>query len=159
MMPSLSTQDGIDVAHLRHHEGEQFEVYVDVHARFVAGFDACVRNRCDKRAGNEFPGTLEIGNRLLQHGLVGWFQRRRTRNFQTPFHHETITARAQDGNPISRRPAVLPSPGCDISAEAFVAKQSQRADAICNEEAWFSRLRFDAPKLCLGETHVPQKIF
>jgi hypothetical protein len=50
---------------------------------------------------------------------------------------------------------VLPSRDCDISAGAFVAKESQRTDATRNEEAWFSRLRFHAPKLCLGETHVP----
>jgi hypothetical protein len=157
-MRLLSTQDGIDVAHLRHHEGEQFEVHIDVHARFVAGFDACVRNRCDKRAGNEFPGRREIGKRLLQRDIVGWFQRLRAGNFQRPFHRQTIAARGHDGNPICHCPAVLLSHVCDISAEAFVASGSQHTDATCNEEAAFSRLRFDAPKLCLGETHVPEKI-
>jgi hypothetical protein len=155
----LSTQDGIDVAYLRHHEGQQFEVRVDAAARLVAGFKTCFRHRSRERAANELPGTRESGKCLLQSELVGWFQRQRAGNFQRPFHHGTIAARSYDGNPICRRPAVLPSSGCDISAEVFVAKESQRADATCNEEVWFSRLRFHAPKLCLGETHVPQKIF
>jgi len=155
----LSTQDGIDVAYLRHHESEQFEMRVNVAARLVAGFETCFRHRCGKRAANEFPGTREIGKRLLQRALVGWFQRQRAGNFQRTFHRKTIAAHGHDGNPICRRPAVLLSHACDISAEAFVAKESQRADATCNEEVWFSRLRFHAPKLCLGETHVPQKIF
>jgi hypothetical protein len=158
-MRSFSTQDGIDVAQLRHHEGQQSKVRVDVAARLVAGFETCFRHRSGKGAANEFPGTGEIGKRLLQHDLLGWFQRQRAGNFQTPFHHETIAARGNDGNPICRRPAVFLSCVCDISAEAFVAKESQRTDANCNEEAWFSRQRFDAPKLRLGETHVPQKIF
>ena len=157
-MRSLSTQDGIDVAHLRHHEGQQFEVNIDVHPRLLAGVDTRVRNRCDKRAANEFPGRREIGNRLLQRDLVGGFQRQRAGNFEGPFHRETIAAVRNDGNPICRRPAVLLSIACDISAEAFVASGSQRTDTSCNEEAAFSRLRFDAPKLCLGETHVPEKI-
>jgi len=157
-MRLLSTQDGIDVSHLRHHEGEQFEVHIDAHPRLLAGVEIRVRNRCDKRTRNEFPGTGEIGKRLLQPGLVGWVKRQRAGNFQRPFHRQTIAARGHDGNPICHCPAVLLSHVCDISAEAFVASGSQHTDATCNEEAAFSRLRFDAPKLCLGETHVPEKI-
>jgi hypothetical protein len=155
----LSTQDGIDVAYLRHHEGQQFEVRVNVAARLVVWFETCFRHRCGKRAAHELPGTREIGKCLLQPELIGWLQIRQARNFQTQSHDETIAARGYDGNPICHCPAVLHSHACDISAEAFVAKESQRADATCNEEVWFSRLRFHAPKLCLGETHVPQKIF
>ena len=70
----------------------------------------------------------------------------------------TATRMHGRGDAVSRE-RIAPSCACDISAEAFVAKESQRADATCNEEVWFSRLRFHAPKLCLGETHVPQKIF
>jgi len=49
--------------------------------------------------------------------------------------------------------------GCDIFAERFVARQSRWADGTGNVEAAVSRLRFHAPKLRLGETHVPLGIF
>lgn len=156
-MRLLSTQDGIDVAHLRHHEGKQFEVRIDVDALLVSRFGSPFGNRCGKRAANEFPGMREVGKPLVQHELICRVQIRQTGNFQRPFHHETIAAVRNDGNPICRRPAVLLSIACDISAESFVASGSQHTDATCNEEAAFSRLRFDAPKLCLGETHVPEK--
>lgn len=63
-----------------------------------------------------------------------------------------------EGDAVSRERIAL-SCACDISAEVFVAKQAQRADVSFNEEAWFLPVHFHAPKLCLGETHVPQKIF
>ena len=66
----------------------------------------------------------------------------------------TTKRKHERGDAVSRE-RIAPFCVCDISAEVFVAKQSQRADATCNEEVWFSRLRFHAPKLCLGETHVP----
>jgi|HubBroStandDraft_6_1064221.scaffolds.fasta_scaffold238567_1 hypothetical protein len=155
MMRSPFAQNGFDVARLRHHEGMQFEERINVGALLVAGFQTRCRHRFTKRAASEFPGIREIGKCLLQPELVGWLRIRQARNFKTQPHDETIAARGYDGNPICRRPAVLPSRDCDISAGAFVAKESQRTDATRNEEAWFSRLRFDAPKLCLGETHVP----
>lgn len=49
----------------------------------------------------------------------------------------------------------LVTPPCDISAEPFVAKQSQSATTACNVEAVFFVSCLNAPKLCLGETHVP----
>lgn len=58
------------------------------------------------------------------------------------------------GDAVSRE-RIAPICVCGISAEAFVAGRSQRADGTCNEEAAVSRLRLHAPKLCLGETHVP----
>ena len=44
---------------------------------------------------------------------------------------------------------------CDIYAEPNVAWQSQWAGTICSPEVDAAVLRLHAPKLRLGETHVP----
>jgi hypothetical protein len=44
---------------------------------------------------------------------------------------------------------------CDIYAEPNVAWQSQLAETICSPEVDAAVLRLYAPKLRLGETHVP----
>jgi hypothetical protein len=46
---------------------------------------------------------------------------------------------------------------CGISAEGSVATQAQQPDAPRNVEAQFFVSRFHAPKLRLGETHVPER--
>jgi len=62
-------------------------------------------------------------------------------------------------NAFESRPAVLLSMRCDISAEAFVATRTQQADDASNAEDGFFVRGFHAPKLRLGEEHVPQMIF
>jgi hypothetical protein len=154
-MKRVCPQPSFDLCLKPHDEGQQSELRIDIGALFVAGFGTPCRNRCAKRVTNEFPGTREIGKRLLQRGLVGWRRTQQAGNFQTPFHDEAIVARGHDGNPICHRPAVFLSRVCDISAERIVTTKQQSAGSNCNEEAVSVASHLHAPKLCLGETHVP----
>ncbi len=47
---------------------------------------------------------------------------------------------------------------CDISAEQFVTQQAQSATFTHNTEAAFAVSHLNAPKLRLGETHVPVNV-
>jgi hypothetical protein len=47
---------------------------------------------------------------------------------------------------------------CDISAKRFVTQQAQSASFTRNTEAAFAVSHSHAPKLRLGETHVPERL-
>ncbi len=110
--------------------------------------------------------VVEIGECFVLGQLSGRFGKRQSGNWDTTRHDKshrktvrTIKAIMLFGKAFPLSQNDPPYCVCDISAERFVARQSRWADGTGNVEAAVSRLRFHAPKLRLGETHVPLGIF
>lgn len=158
LMSALNQEERFDVASCDREEAKQFELGVDVGAIFARPFRIYRFKQNRERARQVFPASLQGGKHLraFRRVLNVALPLQRSGKFQSCIHRQTIATHDASGNAFCRRPSVFHPMRCDISAGLFVAKQSRHADATGNEEAAFSRMRFHAPKLCLGETHVPE---
>jgi hypothetical protein len=107
----------------------------------------------------------EIGERIGLRQLVGWLPEWKLGGSGAFWHGgifvlvaQNIAVGAHSGKAIFPLRVAPAKCACDISAERFVATRTQHADTARNVEAEFFVSRFHAPKLCLGETHVPERI-
>ena len=114
----------------------------------------------------DFFHVVEIGECFVLGQLSGRFGKRQSGKRDTARHDKshrktvrTIKAIMLFGKAFSLSQNDLPYCGCDISAEAFVAPEAQRADAVGNAEDGFFVRGFHAPMHCIGEEHVPEMSF
>ena len=110
--------------------------------------------------------VVEIGECFVLGQLSGRFGKRQSGNWDTTRHDKshrktvrTIKAIMLFGKAFPLSQNDPPYCGCDISAEAFVAPEAQRADAVGNAEDGFFVAGFHAPMHCIGEEHVPEMSF